>query len=241
MKKRLFCFFFSLLFLHRLESQPLGDGFLGLSFDFNWYGGYSEFEEKKSNNLAGISFGFIGVAPFYDIIFKLTIIDDILHIGDNYRGDADFLRTDRIQTFAFSDIELDYSVWGLPEYGLLFFIGIKFGHIGYIGNRFARNPYIIYVSPVLSAWWFIGNYMATSIKFDLPLGLFRRNLNKIWHVKTSLEFTLEPSGNILNPIPNSALFTIGFEHQFITLTSDMLSIDANLMYWKPYFKFTLLY
>ena len=234
-------FFLFFFFTNLLYAKVESDGFLGVSLTGSWLGGVSKFDTPVLNNTAGLSFGFIGVASEYDIITEINFIDDIIHVADYYRGKKDFLSKGQLYPFSFADFSLHYSIKKFEKQKINLLLGLQIGHLGYISTNFIRNPWTIYLSPVFSFWYFFHPALALHNKFDFPIGTYRSNSYQLWHIRDSIELVYEPYGRIENPLGTSALFSLGMEFQYIYLSTKEEGSQSHSIYFRPYFKFTLLY
>ncbi len=184
---------------------------------------------------------FWGAAPFYSVVTEATLIDDMAHLAQYYAGTSNFLNKDSIHPFIFFDTSLSYISQSIDDLNLLFLVGGKLGHLGYLVPRLSYNPYMLYIAPVLQIYWFPSTYISLLTKIDIPLPFFHPNVGWIWHIRTLFELTFDPFGQIRNIVSSIVLFSMGLRYDFATFSPRNSTDRLYVSLLEPYFKLTLLY
>ena len=232
MRKLILVFLF--LRTSTIFSEELGNGFLGINIGFEWYRYDSQ---NMTNDFFKIPVSFSAASSHYEIITSLSIVPEILHLDQYYTGIAK-LPAGALQPFSFANFEIQYL---LAEWKIFHFNGgFKVGHYGYLSSDWTTPVYTLFIAPKGSVYIFLGDHFMIQIPIEIPLGIYNHNINTFFTLFTGIEVTLDPLGPISNPVSNSAFFTLGFEYSYLTLETGE-SIKRQIHYYKPYFRFTLLY
>ena len=233
--------FLAVLATKPIWGQPIGDGFLGLDIISGWHGGTSEIQgERVGNNVAGVSIALIGASPGYDAFTKILFSSNLIYIRKHYLGLSDYLKERELDPFSFFEFSIQYFAQALWTNAILL-VGLGIGHMGYNSPSFKKNPYTIFISPSACIRWFLSGYLALLAEVDVPIGTYRRNATKLWHVRIRNEIIFEPGGFIYNPIVYTIFVALGWQFEYVSLRTKTNKIPADLKKIKPYFRFTFLY
>ena len=224
-----------------ISGQPQGDGFLGIQTTFGWHGGFSEVQgEEERNNVFSLSLIFVGASPNYGVFSKFVLLNDLIHISEDYSGSSDHLKPNELNSFSFFEAHVRYLSAVLWRNAILL-VGLGTGHLGYNSPAFRKNPYTIFLSPSASIRWFLSGHFALLFEVDLPIGTYRRNAGKLWHFRNQNEIIFEPKGFIYSPLVYTIFIAVGWQYEHITLRTKTENLTAQVNKIKPYFRFTFLY
>ncbi len=244
LKRQLLIYFFlslTVILPKGLFSVIKADGFLGIDVIFNWHGGSSIIDEDLApNNVFGLQLALIGAANYYGVTTHLQIVSNMINASEQYSGQSSYVAQGEIDYFSYISLNIQYSLWRNQAFNVL--AGYGFGHLGYLSKNFDVNPFTIFLAPVMSLYWFISKNFATLVETQVPIGTYRRNAARLWHIQLKHELMFEPGGNIINPIPGSLFLAVGWQFDYIAIITKSSPIrNAKSFMIRPYFRFTYLY
>ena len=236
-----FFLLFSIICPKNLFAIMEGDGFLGIDVILDWHGGFSTIDDNSvPNNVVGIQLALVGAANYYGVTTHLQIVSNMINASEQYSGESNYIAQGEIDYFSYISLNIQYSLWRNQYFNVL--AGYGLGHLGYLSKDFEINIFTIFLSPVASFYWFISKHFATLMEAEVPIGTYRRNAARLWHVQLKHEIIFEPKGNIMNPIPNSVFLAIGWRLDYINIiTKASTPQETEAFLLRPYFRFTYLY
>ncbi|MDH5720407.1 MAG: hypothetical protein OEZ13_07255 [Spirochaetia bacterium] len=220
-----------------VEIKPEEGGFIGISFplSFAFQNNKINGESFKTNHFS-LPVQVIGASSDFAVVTNMLIAADLLRLSNYYKEYPGFGEKGEIYSFSFFSFEVLYEAYSFKT--LKFHLGIAFGHQGFLIKESPKSHSLFGGFSAASYWFFHENFYLR-YKFQVPAGLYNKNIEKLLYLKHMLEITFDPIGPILNPSPNSAFFSAGFMLELASFRS--FDKDASFMHYKPYLAATVLY
>ncbi|MDH5716544.1 MAG: hypothetical protein OEZ22_02775 [Spirochaetia bacterium] len=242
-KNKLIIFFYiyfsfdTFIFSEEIKTYVDEGGYIGINLPFLI--GLNKSEVSKNIhklNTYHLEFNVKGASGNHDIITEITILKDIIHFLNYYSLDTSFLKEGEIYDYSFFELKILNKLVSI--YSVNFYWGYSLGHKGFL-TEYSKPSHIFYIGIQTGIYWFIDDNFLLSTKFELPLNVYKYGLNKHFSAENTLEFAYDPLGPIKNPLPHTAIFSVGLKSKYYSLTANNNFIKGfNL---KPFASISILY
>lgn len=211
---------------------PYGEGFLGLTFT-PMLETSSNFDEMRF----GLPLTLEAASQEWTIFSRLTFFSDVLHLSNQINKDPSFLEKNNWYTFSFFMLQVDYET--LSWKNVVITSGFGLGHRGLLSEQISDLQFSFYASLRLGSLWFISRKFMASLHWELPLSLYSHNIKNLFFSFGNFQITYDPIGPIRNPLPDTALYSIGFEYEGFRFKHSNQLYSAHI--YRPYIKISILY
>lgn len=184
-----------------------------------------------------------GAASNYAILTSIDLFSDLIQISRYYQRDISFLEKQPLLFYSYSYLNFDISYLVTPlksTYKLL--IGLDFGHYGFLSLNFSPTSYALTISPLIEFKWIIQTFVIYSIKIEVPIAVYKKNIESYFQFKFNTWFSFEPFANIENSSSFSFRYHLGLKFEYNRLRSvqntEALYQHINLF---PYIKISFIY
>jgi len=225
------------------EENVSNGGYIGLDFELkaSFFEAKSNYDQLSESTRIQLPVSVSAAALDHQLFSQIKLSSDILSIEKQLNSDENDMKSSEVFPYSYFSMKVGYLAKSFSSLKLNW--AWEIGHQGYLISQNPALTYEAYIALYTDVKWFLNRFFLTNIDVKYQIPLYRYNLenSQIWQLTLSLQF--DPSGAILNPPRDSALFTLGIRYKSVDLAyvRNKVSLSNQTMFLEPYVKFTLLY
>ncbi len=204
-----------------MENQ---DGFLALSFSPHYI---------QSLGAGDLRIQFDGVSYNREIQTTFLLLDKPFHIQAIHN------RKDLGEIFPFHWFywNQQYQVYRWKSF--FFSTGFELGHSGYRISGQEPTAASAYATLPFTFNYLLNKYFLLSHQILLPIAFYKKDMNFLFQMDNRTEIQFDPYRSIMNPSPDTALYSLIVETRYVSLKTDTGTYKKTLL--QLYVKISLLY
>ena len=223
----LFFFLFSPLY-----GESMDGGFLSVNAKIT-----GTYLKKSQTYIYTLPVWMEGNSGGFDIITEIFFNPELIHLTNYYHDDSSFIPEKNIFPYSFGSFSLQYL---LMQHNFIFtHLGIIMGHHGYLAGAPYQSSHTIYTGLKSTFSLSLTSKSILKIPFELPITLYKKNIQKIWRYRTGIEILVNPLDSIITPSKSSFAISSGFDFDYSAITFQNKKEIFNFM--SPFIKFSIVY
>lgn len=213
-----------LIFHKNIFSMENQEGFLALSVSPHYI---------QSLGTGDLRIQLDGVSYNREIQTTFLLLDKPFHIQAIHQRD------DLGEIFPFSWFfwSQQYQVYRRKSF--FFSTGFELGHSGYRISGQEPTATSAYATLPISLNYLLNKYFLLNHQILLPIAYYKKDMNSLFQTDNRTEIQFDPYRSILNPSPDTALYSLILETKYISLKTSTGTYKKTLL--QLYAKISLLY